>query len=138
MPYKGFPEYKAGKLFQCPKDLGNILNSSQIFLEKLCGNNNVMNDTKRKKMFGNVFGKSFDNSCITKFEYLDIFVEKDGLLNRYCDYSNDYREGYDYGASYSYLIKKQDKDEIYRVNFIMVTRMHVAVFMDEIRYINDI
>ena len=76
--------------------------------------------------------KSFDKSCTSRFEFLDIFAEKDGSLNRHCDYSNDYREGYTYGASYSYLIKRKKEDEIYRVNFIMCTRVVVGSFMEEL------
>lgn len=89
-----------------------------------------MNNNNRNKLFGKVFSKSLDKSCTSNFAFLDIFVEKDSQLNRHCDYSNDSRKGYTYGASYSYWIKRIDTDDVYRVNFIMCTRRVVGAFMN--------
>jgi hypothetical protein len=56
----------------------------------------------------------------SRFEYVDIYVQKMANLNRHMDTKNDCRPGYDYGASYSRLVL-DDKD-LYRVNFIMTYR----------------
>lgn len=132
MPYAGFPEFKNNKVFSYPKDLSNIMSLSQTIVDKEYEKEKPMNNKKRNQIFGSKFGKSFDKSCTSRFEFLDIFAEKDGSLNRHCDYSNDYRKGYTYGASYSYLIKRKKEDEIYRVNFIMCTRVVVGSFMEEV------
>ena len=91
-----------------------------------------MNNTLRFELFSKNFGKSFHSSCIEKFEYLDIFVECRSLLHRHCDYNNDQRSGYIYGALYSYLVKRSVDGLIYRVNFVMATRYSCGAFMDEL------
>ena len=132
MPYAKFPEFSENKTFDYPRQLANIMSLSQAILNQMYKKENLMNNNNRNELFGKVSGKSLDKSCTSSFEFLDIFVEKDSRLNRHCDYSNDYRKGYTYGASYSYLIKRINTYDVYRVNFIMYTRRVVGAFMDEI------
>ena len=91
-----------------------------------------MYDELRIKLFGISFGKSFHVSCIGRFEFLDIFVENGSLLHQHCDYNNDHRNGYTYGASYSYVIKRNIHGLVYRVNFVMTSRYYYGAFMDKL------
>jgi hypothetical protein len=136
-PYPVFPRFQTNKEFLYPKELSRIMSLSQFILDKCYKEENPMNNARRNRLFGSKFGKSFHVSNTSRFEYLDIFVEKDGLLNRHVDYNNDARKGYTYGASYSYLIKGTNEEGIYRVNFIMVTRRDVGAFMDELHDIEN-
>ena len=87
-----------------------------------------MNDNDRNKEFGDKFVKSFNQKCHSHFEFVDIFVEKNCILNRHMDYENSTHKMYHYGCSYSFLI--QHNDEIYRMNFIMCNRSKVDQFMN--------
>lgn len=112
--------------------IADILSLSQHILDEFYSDEKdvPMNNNLRTKLFGHSFGKSFHTSCIGRFEFLDIFVEHGSLLHRHCDYNNDHRSGYTYGASYSYLIKRSVDGLVYRVNFVMATRYHCGAFMD--------
>ena len=83
-------------------------------------------------MFGNPFGKSFNEGCKSKFEYAEIFVETEALVIRHLDYQNDFRKNYDYGTSYSFITKRYTDGKLYCVNFLMCTQKLCGDFMDEL------
>ena len=79
---------------------------------------------KRNTEVGKVFTECFSESSTSYWEFLDCFIEKESRLNRHLDYLNGAAIGYDYGCSYSYVIKHDDGD-VYRVNLIMCNRQRV-------------
>jgi hypothetical protein len=92
-----------------------------------------MNDKIRSQIFGYPFGTSFHSNCTGRFEYFEVYVESGALLNRHIDYKNDHDKFYKYGCSYSYLINSQTNGELYRVNFIMTSRLVCGKFMREMK-----
>ena len=135
MPYPKFPfkglqfGYKIKPEYL--KQLSDILSLSQNILDKLY--DKPMNNVLRYELFGKKMGKSFDSTCKSRFEFLDIFVEHASNLNRHLDYKNDWRNGYTFGASYSYLILRNEDKKLYRVNFIMCSRYVCGAFMEEVK-----
>ena len=93
---------------------------------------NPMNDKLRTKIFGMNFVKSFYKTCTARFEFFEVFIESDACLNRHIDYSNDGSEHYKFGCSYSFLIMSNLDGKLYRVNFIMTTRLVCGQFMAKI------
>ena len=91
-----------------------------------------MNNELRYKLFGQTFGQSFHPSCVSRFEFLNIFAEHGCHLNHHLDDKNDGRKGYAFGASYSYLIQRKKDNLLYCVNFIMCTRNVCGAFMAEL------
>ena len=132
MPYPSFWFMDNEYHFSHKKKIADILSLSQHILDDFYADEQdiSMLDELRTKKICMSFGKSFHASCIGKFEFLDIFVEHGSLLHRHCDYNNDHRSAYTYGASYSYLIKRNVDGLVYRVNFVMATRYHCGAFMD--------
>jgi hypothetical protein len=88
-------------------------------------------DRKRNSIYGHAFTSQFCKKYRSSWEFVDLFVESGGNLNRHMDYQNSGRSGYDYGCSYSYLITK-DK-VLYRVNIIMCARKSVDQSVDELK-----
>ena len=133
MPFPQFSIKDYEQHFEYKKNISDILSLSQHLLDEFYATEEdvPMNNTLRSELFGKSFGKSFHSSCIGRFEFIDIFVEHGSLLHRHCDYNNDHRNGYTYGASYSYIIKRKVDGLVYRVNFVMATRFHCGAFIDE-------
>ena len=105
----------------------------QDILDKMYTENNIMNDGLRNDLFGYRFGKSYHESCTARFEFFTVIVEWKSLLNRHVDYLNDTDDFYNYGCSYFYLIVNKAFHQLYRVNFIMTSRVECGKFMKKIR-----
>ena len=129
MPYPKFPFPEIEPEYL--KELSNILSLSQNQLDKLykC----PMDNEDRNNIFGKNFGESFHSTCDARFEFLDIFVEHGCHLDCHLNYKNDGREGYSFGASYSYLIERKQDGLLYHVIFIMCTRNVCGSFMEELK-----
>ena len=106
--------------------IAKILETSQTTLLQLYNNEDPppFFSTKRNTEVGKVFTECFSESSTSYWEFLDCFIEKQSRLNRHLDYLNGAAIGYDYGCSYSYVIKHDDGD-VYRVNLIMCNRQRV-------------
>ena len=67
------------------------------------------------------------------FEYVDIVLRSaDERLNMHMDHKNDWREGYNYVAVYSYL-SADDEGHDFRVAIICTFRSSMGSVMDRIR-----
>ena len=73
-------------------------------------------------LFGKPFAQWFDAGCTSRFEFVDFFAEHNAGLNRHMDYNTGQVQGYDYGASFSFLVNDSGKE--YRVNIVMCSRIH--------------
>lgn len=106
--------------------IAKILETSQTTLLQLYNNEDPppFFSTKRNTEVGKVFTECFSESSTSYWEFLDCFIEKQSRLNRHLDYLNGAAIGYDYGCSFSYVIKHDDGD-VYRVNLIMCNRQRV-------------
>jgi hypothetical protein len=93
---------------------------------------NPMNDKLRTKNFCMNFVKSFYKTSTARFEFFEVFIESNACLNRHIDYRNDGSEHYKFGCSYSFLIMSNLDGKLYRVNFIMTTRLVCGQFMVKI------
>ena len=135
-PYSSFPEFGRNKIMlpkKLRRQLAKIISLGQEMVDELYKEDKPMQDHERTAIFGAKFGKSFHPLCSGRFEFVDILVKCESHLNRHLDYKNDHRSGYNHGCSYSYLVKRTCDAKIYRVNFIMCTRLVCGAFMDEIR-----
>jgi len=109
-----------------------LLKSNETLLELFSDKNPLpFSDKKRNTIYGNTFTSLFCKKYASSFEFVDLFVESGGNLNRHMDYQNSERSGYDYGCSYSYLITKNKT--VYRVNIIMCSRKTVDQSVDELK-----
>ena len=138
MPYPSFPEFRhttTGRHFDVPEDLktelAKVLSLGQVHVDQFFAEEDPMPDKARTRLFGLPFGCSFSKDCTSRFEFVDIFVESGAVLNRHMDYRNDHVPGYNYGASYSFVVKHEE-GKLYRVNFIMCTRNVCGNFMKQI------
>ena len=137
LPYPKFPlpgmepEYKIEPDYL--KQLSDIMSLSQKVLDKLY--EHPFDNEYRYNLFGKKLGEYFHSTCLSRFEFVDIFVEQDCNLNRHLDYKNDWREAYTFGGSYSYLIQRKEDGLIYRVNFIMCSRHVCGAFMEELNVV---
>ena len=138
MPFPSFPNL----IDKCSKnpvylpivlkqEASDMMSLSQHILDKSYLEEGPMDNKIRTKLFGFQFCKSFHYSCEGRFEFFEVFVESDAALNRHIDYRNDISKSYDYGCSYSYLIVSKNDSKLYRVNFIMTTRLVCGQFMTE-------
>ena len=140
MPYRSFPSFcnRRGKSTFLPltlrEEFAKIISLSQSKMESLYVDQNIMTNKKQTAIFGLPFGKAFHDSCTSKFEYAEIFVETESLVIRHLDYQNDFRKNYDYGTSYSFITRRRIDGKVYRVNFLMCTRKLCGDFMDEIHH----
>ena len=114
------------------EEAADIMSLSQEILDKTFLEKKLMNDKLRTRIFGMNFAKSFYKICIARFEFFEVFIEFNASLNRYVDYSNDGSEHYKFGCSYSYLIISNVDGKLYRVNFIMTTRLVCGQFIQKI------
>ena len=129
---KPYPSYMGeGSIDRHPllkRQLAKILDHAQESLEEMFVEEKIMDDHLRTALFGHSLGKRFHESCMAKFEHIELYVECLSMLNRHLDYVNDDREGYNIGCSCSHTILHNAK--LFRVNFIMCTREHCGKFMD--------
>jgi hypothetical protein len=117
--------------------IGRILSLSQELLIKFYPHETQppFYDARRTELFGEPFAALFSPQCTSRFEFVDLFLESQGDLNRHMDYLNDDENpGYQYVASYSYLfylddstksnpnIQNEYKNRLYRMNIIMASR----------------
>ena len=140
MPFPSFPNlidkplaHPVYLMDTLKEEASDIMSLCQQFLDKAYEDENPMNDNVRTKIFGHNFGKSFHITCSGRFEFFEVFIESNATLNRHIDYSNDGDISYQYGCSYSYLILSQNDGKLYRVNFIMTTRLVCGQFMDKLK-----
>lgn len=106
-------------------DLSKILTRGQLFLDKVYAS--PYSDPSRTHLFGCPMARYFSPHCLSRFEFVDVFVESNATLNRHMDYQNDPMTGYNCGVSYSYVI--YHLSGLYRVNVIMASRAYCGNFM---------
>jgi hypothetical protein len=88
-------------------------------------------DDLRNSLFGCRLAEFFGETCCSKFELLDIFVEANSLLHKHFDYKNGRFVGYNTLTSYSYVIEYEGFQ--YRVNIIGTGRSWCDSAMSSIR-----
>ena len=113
------------------EQVGKIMSMAQKLLNIMYGDQQPVpfNDPLRNEIYGRRFAHIFSAECTAFFEFVDFFIETGSALNRHMDYENGENPGYDYGASYSFVIEYEG--ELYRVNIIMCTRKKVDESMRE-------
>ena len=130
-----FPDTKKVDLMSptLKEQVGKIMSMAQKLLNIMYGDQqpHPFEDSLRNKLYGQRFARIFSPNCTALFEFVDFFVETGSALNRHMDYENGADPGYDYGASYSYVITYQGK--LYRVNMIMCTRKKVDSSKKELK-----
>ena len=113
--------------------LGKILFLAEKTLKNLYSDQTPapFSDKKRNAVYGHTFTSQFCKKYVSSWEFVDLFVESGGNLNRHMDYSNSEDNGYDYGSSYSYIITHNKIR--YRVNIIMCGRKTVDQSVRELK-----
>jgi hypothetical protein len=71
--------------------IGKVLSLSQELLPKLYPDEHPepFYDHRRTKLFGKPFASLFFDECTSRFEFVDLYLESQGQLNRRLDYVND-------------------------------------------------
>lgn len=86
---------------------------------------------KRTKIFDNKFSIEFGTEYSSLYKFCDLFLDANGQLNCQMDYSNGIVDGYQYNASYCFLI---DLEGIcYRMNVIRCARCTIDWLMKELK-----
>jgi hypothetical protein len=91
---------------------------------------NPFNDDIQNYLFGRRFAAVFGASYKVNFQYAGFYMEYLGLLYRHVDTENGGVVPYSHGASFSYLVVKDNK--LWRVNMIFAARKPCTDFM--VRY----
>ena len=73
----------------------------------------------QRSLFVSEMNKIFDSPS-SEYEFADIFVENGSTLMKHVDGKNDWRPGYNFGSSYSYLYTHNNQQ--FQVNVIATTR----------------
>ncbi|MGK3739773.1 MAG: hypothetical protein ACI90V_006620 [Bacillariaceae sp.] len=86
--------------------LGKILLLANKTLVELFSDQTPLpfSEKKRNGIYGRTFTSHFCKKYASSWEFVDLFVESGGNLNRHMDYQNSGQSGYIYGCSYSYLL----------------------------------
>ena len=111
------------------KAIGEVLKIAESQVKDLYSDKcpKPFSNPDRNRNFGHYFTSNLSSKHKSSFEFLDIFCERYATLVRHQDYMNGQSPGYDYGASYSYVILYNN--DLYRVNLIMCTRKWVDTSM---------
>ena len=86
----------------------------------------------RTKLFAKIFNNAMGfESSSSLFEYIQIVVAKNTVLNEHVDHKNDHRSGYNFCSVYSFYHVKDNEE--YRISLIMTTRTTIGAALKKLK-----
>jgi hypothetical protein len=113
------------------ESIGKVMTAAQRIVQEQYSNDNPFSDPLRSYLFGRPFAQEFSADCETDWEFLDANVQSGTDLKRHMDYMNGTSQGYQFGFSFSFLVKREGK--VYRANMVLAARKHVDSWMEHYR-----
>ena len=86
----------------------------------------------RTKLFAKIFNNAMGfGSSSSLFEYIQIVISKNTVLNEHIDHKNDHRSGYNFCSVYSFYHVKDNEE--YRISLIMTTRTTIGAALEKLK-----